>query len=145
MAMPHEAMYQHIVEQVSDGIVFADREGIIRVWNGGAEAIFGHTATEAIGQNLDIIIPERFRDQHWKGYDAALASGKTKYARQALVTRSMRKDGATIYVELTFALLKDQGGVTKGAVAAVRDVTARFAQERALRQRITELEKQLKP
>jgi len=143
-AGPDPALSQRIITQVPDGVIFADREGVIRLWNGGAEAIFGHKAEEALGQSLDLIIPERFRDAHWKGFDAALARGTSKYGREALVSRSIRKDGASIYVELAFAVLKDDRGQAQGAVATVRDVTARYNQERTMRQRLAELEKQAK-
>ena len=124
-----------LVEQAPDALIFADRGGIIRVWNSAAEFIFGHAADEAIGQSLDIIIPERFRAAHWAGYDRALASGTTKYQRQAMPTRSVRKDGTTIYVELTFAIVKDDAGVVVGATAQARDITERWTREREQRAR----------
>ena len=52
----------------SDAIVASDKDGIIRFWNPGAERIFGYTSGDAIGQSLDIIIPERLRARHWLGY-----------------------------------------------------------------------------
>jgi PAS domain S-box-containing protein len=129
-SLPFEA----ILEQLPDPTIFADLEGAIRVWNAAATGMFGHTAAEALGQSLDLIIPERFREQHWTGFDRALAAGDTKYRGQLLTTRSVSKDGATIYLEMAFAILKDAEGKALGALAQCRDVTERFERERAARQ-----------
>jgi PAS domain S-box-containing protein len=64
----HESLCQKIVEGAPDAIIFADPEGVIQLWNVGAEAIFGYRSEEALGQTLDIIIPERLRERHWQGY-----------------------------------------------------------------------------
>ncbi|MSP21888.1 MAG: PAS domain S-box protein [Dehalococcoidia bacterium] len=126
--------FEAIIEQLPDPTIFADLEGVIRVWNAAAIQMFGHTAAEALGQNLDLIIPERFREQHWTGYDRALADRDTKYRGQLLTTRSMRKDGTTMYLEMAFAILNDAAGNALGALAQCRDVTERFERERAARQ-----------
>lgn len=132
-----------LLDQAPDAIIFADLEGKIVEWNAAAEALFGHTATEAIGQSLDLIVPERFRDAHWTGYDRALGNGDTKYRGKALPTRSMRKDGSDIYVELSFAIIKAGDGTVTGALAHARDITERWAQEREQRRRLRELEEKL--
>lgn len=132
-----------LLDQSPDAVIFADLEGSIVEWNAASEALFGHTAAEAIGQSLDIIVPERFREAHWTGYDRALGEGKTKYQGQALPTRSMRKDGTDIYVELTFAIIKAADGAVIGALAHARDITERWAKEREQRQRMRELEAKL--
>lgn len=144
MAIDPELAAQ-LIEQAPDAVIFAGNDGMVRSWNDGATAIFGHTADEAIGQNLDLIVPERFRDAHWKGYDRALAAGDTKYRGQALPTRSMRKDGTAIYVELSFAIVKDASGEVIGALAHARDITERFQREREQRERIKELEARAAP
>ncbi|MBI4198616.1 MAG: PAS domain S-box protein, partial [Chloroflexi bacterium] len=115
-------------------------DGIVRLWNRGAEAIWGYTAAEAVGCSLDIIIPERFRAAHWAAYRKAMASGETKYGGRVLPTRSVRKDGTSIYIELGFAILKDEAGGASGALAAIRDITDRYRAEKALRERLAELE-----
>lgn len=60
-----------IIESAPDGIVMADRDGTISLWNGGAETVFGCSADEAVGQSLDLIIPDRFRERHWSGFRKA--------------------------------------------------------------------------
>ena len=121
-------------DQAPDAVIFAGTDGVIQTWNVAATRLFGHSQEEAVGQSLDLIIPERFRDAHWKGFDRALADGATKYSGQALPTRSETKDGKTIYVELTFAIVKDASGGVIGALAHARDITERFLREREQRQ-----------
>ena len=122
-----------LIDQAPDAVIFAGTDGVIRRWNAAATALFGHDRAEAIGQSLDIIIPERFRESHWRGFDRALAEGSTRYTGRALPTRSARKDGTTIYVELTFAIVKEASGAVIGALAHARDITERFLRERAQR------------
>jgi PAS domain S-box-containing protein len=128
-----------LVEQSPDALIFAGTDGMIVVWNEAAERVFGHTAAAAIGQSLDIIIPEQFRDAHWTGYDRALAAGATKYKGQALTTRAQRADGETIYVDLGFEIVKGGDGQVIGAMATARDVTERFNRDRETRRELREL------
>ena len=129
-----------LVQSAADAIIFADREGRIRLWNPGAEALFGYAADEVTGQGLDIIIPERLRPAHWAGYDRALAAGHTLHGRRALPTRSMHKNGDTLYVELSFSVVKDAHDAVIGAMAIGRDITARYLKEKAQRARMEALE-----
>lgn len=122
-----------IVEQAQDAIIFADRDGIIRLWNRGAEIIFGFAAAEAIGQNLDLIVPERFRRAHNEGYRRAMESGQVRLDGRVLTTRSQHKYGGRLYVDLSFGLVKDEAGHVTGAFAVGRDATARYLEEQARR------------
>jgi PAS domain S-box-containing protein len=134
---------ERLIEQAPDAVIFADRDGTIRAWNAAAERVFGHSTAEAVGQNLDLIVPERFREAHWKGFERAVGEGDTKYRGQALPTRSVRKDGTAIYVELSFAIVKDASGDVVGALAHARDITERFQREREQRDHVKELEAKL--
>jgi PAS domain S-box-containing protein len=134
------ALSQAIVDQAPDAIIFADRDGMIRVWNRGAERIFGYAAADALGSSLDLIIPERFRRAHWEGFQRALDTGRTKYADRVLTTRSAHRDGSKLYVDLSFGLVTDDGGAILGALAIGRDCTARYAADAALRSRLAALE-----
>ena len=133
-----------IVEHSSDALIFADQQGVIRLWNPSAQALFGFPAHEAIGQSLDLIIPERLRAAHWKGFDQAVEAGRTKYGRRAMITRAIHKSGAKLYVDMSFAITRDAAGQVIGTVAIARDSTERHAADTALRTRIAELEVQLK-
>ncbi len=133
-------LYQQIVERTNDAIVVSDREGIIRLWNEGAEAILGYTAREAIGQSLDLIVPERQRERHWEGYGRVMATGTTKYGRELLSVPTIHKSGSRLSIEFSLTLLKDEKGKLIGAAAIMRDVTERWQQERALKERLSTLE-----
>ncbi|MGH8627368.1 MAG: PAS domain-containing protein [Gammaproteobacteria bacterium] len=137
-------LFQAIVEQVSNAIIFADRQGVIRLWNAGAEAVFGYSSEEVIGQSLDVIIPERLRPAHWKAFDKAVETGRTKYGRQVMVTSSIHKTGKKLYVDLSFAIVSDGSGEVVGAAAVASDATERYLAEAALRKQVAELEAQLK-
>jgi len=134
---------QFLLDQAPDGLIFADREGVVRVWNDAATRIFGFAREAAVGQDLNIIIPESLRDPHWAGYDRALAAGDTKYRGQSLPTKALRADGATIYVELSFAIVHAADGSVIGALAQARDITERFERDRQSRRRLRELEQQV--
>jgi PAS domain S-box-containing protein len=138
-------LYEAIVAEAPDAVIFADRQGAIRVWNRAAERIFGYAAGEVLGQSLDVIIPERLRAAHWAGFDKALETGETKYSGRVLTTRSMHKDGRRLYVDLSFSLVRDDAGNFAGALAIARDVTERYTAERDLRSRIADLEKRTAP
>lgn len=129
-----------LLERVPDAVIFATPDGRIQYWNAAAERVFGHSAAEAVGQSVDLIVPEQFRERHWTGFDQALEARATKYEGQALPTRSMRADGATIYVELGFAMVLDDSGEVMGVLATARDITERFEREREARRRLRELE-----
>ena len=123
---------ESILEQIADAVIFADATGTILRWNHAAAALFGYRAAEALGQNLDLIIPGYLRVAHWHGFEAAMTNGVMKLEGRPTVTRGMHQTGRKLYVELTFALVKEQGeGAARGAVAVARDVTQRIEQEKA--------------
>jgi PAS domain S-box-containing protein len=134
---------QQIVETSPDAIIFADRDGVIRLWNRAAEAMFGYKAEEAAGQSLDIIIPERLREAHWEGYRNVAETGVTRYGDELLAVPGLRKDGARISLEFSIALLRDEKGGTSGFSAILRDVTKRWEEQKALKERIAALEAQV--
>ncbi|HEY3784742.1 MAG TPA: PAS domain S-box protein [Steroidobacteraceae bacterium] len=123
----------------SEAIVAADRDGKISFWNPGAERIFGHAASSALGQSLDIMIPERLRQRHWDGYYQVMESGRSRYtAADVLSVPARRSDGSTISIEFTIVPLKDRQQRITGLVAIIRDVTQRFAELRELKKKLAE-------
>src|SRR5215813_5520754 len=84
----------------SDSIIATDREGRISFWNPGSARIFGFSAAEAIGQSLDLIIPENLRARHWSGYRRVMETGSSIYGRgDLLAVPALTKDGRRISVE----------------------------------------------
>jgi PAS domain S-box-containing protein len=133
---------ERIIAQMPEAVIVADRDGRIRLWNRGAEAMFGHSSADVAGKSLDIIIPEHLRQRHWEGYHRAMAAGRTQSGDRALPTKAVRKDGATIYVELSFAIALDDTGAAIGALAVGRNITERYLHDRSLRQRLAALEQE---
>jgi PAS domain S-box-containing protein len=129
-----------LVEAAGDAIIVADVHGRIVLWNPAAERLFGFTAAEAVGRSLDLIIPERFRERHWAGYRTVMATGQTRYGTQVLRVPGIRKDGQHLSIAFTVALLRAPEGHCTGIAAIIRDDTARWQEEQALRQRLAALE-----
>ena len=140
MQLSLDQLAARIVAGASDAILFADREGVMRLWNRGAEEMFGWTAAEAVGESLDLIIPERLRSRHWDGWKRVMETGVTRYGKDVLAVPALRKDGTTISIEFTIQLIRDDAGRILGPVAIIRDVTARFQREKELRLKVKELE-----
>jgi PAS domain S-box-containing protein len=138
----HAWLCQQIVDQAQDAMIFADRDGVIRLWNAGAEAIFGYRAEEAVGRTLDLIIPAHLRARHWAGYRQVIATGITRYGREVLAVPALRQDGTRISLEFTIILLRDAAGDLLGPAAIIRDVTARWQRDKALKERLAALEAQ---
>lgn len=113
-------LYQAVLEQGLEALIFADREGIIRLWNSRAEEIFGYAASEAAGRSLDLIIPPHLRDAHWQGYHQAIAAGRTRSDGTPMLTRATHKDGSKLYVELAFGIVSDKRQGVLGALATAR-------------------------
>ena len=136
----HEWLCQQIIDNSGDAIIFGDREGTVRLWNAGAEKIFGFRAEEIVGKSMDLIIPESLRERHWEGYDQTMRTGRTQYSRSLLAVPAIRKDGARISVEFTIVLIRDDDGNLLGPAAILRDVTARWNQDKELRKRLAALD-----
>jgi PAS domain S-box-containing protein len=131
-----------LVAQAPAAMILADRDGVIRVWNASAEAVFGYSAAEVIDGSLDVIIPERLRGAHWQGFRTAIETGREKYAGKVMTTRAVHKNGSKLYVDLSFALVRDETGAVVGSLAVARDCTERYASDKALRAQVAELERE---
>ncbi len=135
-----EWLCRRIVEESRDAVIFADRAGIIRFWNAGAEAMFGYLAPEVLGQPLDLIIPENLRARHSEGYRRVMATGVTRYGWELLAVPGLRKDGARLSLEFTIVLIKTDDAQILGSAAIIRDVTPRWEKDQELRKRLASLE-----
>jgi PAS domain S-box-containing protein len=126
-----------LVSGMSDAIIYADAEGVIRLWNRGATRIFGFAEGEAIGRSLDIIIPESLRERHWQGFRATMRTGESRYGDgEILSVPAVRKDGVRISVEFTIVPFTNDSGDMIGIAAIMRDTTTRFEELRALRRQL---------
>ena len=118
-----------VLDQMADAVIYADRAGNIRLWNRAAVGLFGYDASEAVGRSIDIMVPERLREPHWRGFHAAMASGTLKLSGRPTLTRAQHKDGSRLYIEMSFALVKDADGTPVGSVAVARAAAAPRAPE----------------
>jgi PAS domain S-box-containing protein len=132
-------IYQDILECISEALICADPEGVIRIWNPGAEFLFGYTPAEAVGQSLNLIIPEHLRKAHWDGFHRAVSQGATAHGRCSIITRSLHKSGQQLYVDMSFGVVKNQAGETIGSTAIARNATERYLEEKSLRRQLAEL------
>ena len=137
--------FKQLVEAVGDAIVASDASGAITLWNPAAQRMFGFTETEALGQSLDIIIPQRQQQRHWDGYQKTMATGQTKYGNDVLRVPAVHKDGHGLSIAFMVALLHTLDKKVAAIVAVIRDETARFTEDRNLRKRLMKLESQLAP
>ena len=140
MAVNAGDLVGRVIDGAGDAVLISDHEGVIRYWNAGAEAIFGWTRAEAVGQSMDLIIPERLRGRHWSGWDKVMETGVTRYGKDLLAVPAARKDGTALSVEFTIQLVRDETGHIVAVGAILRDVTARWQKDRELKKRLAELE-----
>jgi len=132
-----------LVAAVGDAVMVCDAQGAITLWNPACERMFGHTEAEALGQSMDLIIPERLKKRHWEGYDKTMATGITKYGHDVLRVPAVDKAGNSLSIAFTVAMLYAPDGKVSAIAAVVRDETSRFNDERALKKRLAELEAQV--
>jgi PAS domain S-box-containing protein len=134
------ADYKQLVEVIGDAVVVCDAGGAITVWNDAAVRMFGFTREDALGNSLDMIIPERQRPRHWDGYHKTMSTGHTRYGTDLLRVPALHKDGHTLSIAFTVAMLHDEERKVTAIVAIIRDETVRWGQERQLKARVAQLE-----
>jgi PAS domain S-box-containing protein len=138
MKMP-QGLAEALLDGASDAIVATDRDGRITFWNPGAARIFGFAADEAVGQSLDLIIPENLRARHWAGFRHVMQTGTSRYGRGDLLSvPALTKDGRRVSVEFTIAMLRDGEQRVSGTIAVLRDVTRRFEEVKELKRKLAE-------
>ena len=129
-----------LVARIGDAIVVVDAHEKIVLWNLAATRIFGYSEEETLGSTLDLIIPERQRHRHNEGCRKSMETGITRYGASLLKVPALHKSGNMLSIAFTVGMLFDENHKVNGIVALIRDETERYAQERALKQRITDLE-----
>ena len=138
--MSEAELFKSITDESPDAVIWADAEGIMRYWNRGAEELFGWTSEQALGQMMDMIIPENLRDRHWEGYHRVMGGGESRYGRRELLkVPALRSDGTRVSIEFTLQMAEHpaHGHI---AVAVLRDASEAFNEMRTLRKRVAELE-----
>jgi PAS domain S-box-containing protein len=131
-----------LLDCIGDAVVVADAHEKIVLWNAAATRIFGYSEEEALGNTLDLIVPERQRQRHNEGYSKSMETGTTRYGTSLLKVPAKHKDGRTLSIAFTVGMLFDEKHQANGVAAVIRDETERFAEERALKKRLSDLENQ---
>ena len=129
-----------LIDCVGDAVIVADAHEKIVLWNAAATRIFGYSEEEALGNTLDLIVPERQRQKHNEGYSKSMETGTTRYGTSLLKVPAKHKDGRTLSIAFTVGMLFDETHQANGVAAVIRDETERFAEERALKKRLSDLE-----
>ncbi|MFZ3039895.1 MAG: PAS domain-containing protein [Polynucleobacter sp.] len=131
-----------LIDCIGDAVIVADAHEKIVLWNAAATRIFGYSEEEALGNTLDLIVPERQRQKHNEGYSKSMKTGTTRYGTSLLKVPARHKDGRTLSIAFTVGMLFDEKNQASGVAAVIRDETERFAEERALKKRLSDLENQ---
>jgi PAS domain S-box-containing protein len=129
-----------VVECIGDAMIIVDAHEKIVLWNPAATRIFGYSEEEALGNTLDLIVPERQRHRHNEGCRKSMDTGITRYGTSLLKVPALHKSGSMLSIAFTVGMLFDEHQKVNGIVAMIRDETERYALENTLKQRIADLE-----
>lgn len=120
-----EQRLQSLTDSIADAIVAADVDGVITAWNPAAATTFGHDRTEAVGQSLTLIIPERFRAAHTAALRRLGARGAPRMLGRHVEMTALKADGDEFPVEMTVNASLDPTGKPAGYTAVIRDISGR--------------------
>lgn len=115
------------LDSATDAIIVIDSAGLVRAWNRACVDLFGWSQEFAIGRDVDFMIPPRLREGHHRGFTSAMERGGLASDGSARRTKSLREDGGSVYIDMTFAALRDDRGEMIGAVAVARPASERDA------------------
>jgi PAS domain S-box-containing protein len=118
-----------MMESATDAIICLDENERVLMWNAGAEAMFGRSAQEMLGEPVTAIVPEPWREKHAAGWRAMRQSGGllTRTAGRATRLEGLRADGSTFPIELSLGIGKAEGSML--VTAFIRDVSERVQME----------------
>lgn len=142
---PLDEWSRTIIARAPDAILAADASGSIRLWNHGAERIFGIPADRALGQSLDLIIPETLRPRHWEGWAKVMRTGESRYGAELLRVPALRGDGSRFSAEFSIVMLGGEAGKPAGVAAILRDVSEQWAREKLLKEQLAAGREQTSP
>lgn len=127
-----EERLRSIVEAAVDGIIVIDARGSIEAFNPAAERLFGYAATEVIGKNISVLMPEPHRSEHDGYMNHYLETGEQRIIGIGREVSAMRKNGSLFPVHLSVGEMM-LGGQRK-FTGILHDLTSRVAMEERLRE-----------
>ncbi len=133
-SLESERKFRSVIESANDAIILADSKGIIISWNKGAQLIFGYQEKDVLGKNLQIIIPEKFREAHHKGMKRFNSTGKPHVIGKTVELFGLRKDGSEFPIELSLAAWLEDGETYFSSI--IRDITERKKAEEKINQMV---------
>lgn len=141
-----EERFRSVAQSAGDGIVTADAQGTIVLWNHAAEEIFGYRAEEVVGRSICCIVPEPFHERHRQAFFRAMSSDAPDFVRRRIEVVACRKDHSEVPVELSLA--RWRSGASCYCTAVIRNVTERKEADRAIaaeRARVDQILNELLP
>ncbi|NOQ76382.1 MAG: response regulator [Methylococcaceae bacterium] len=117
-----ELRFQAVSHSTSDAIITLNKDGLIILWNEGAENIFGYQSIEVIGQSIELIFPKQNNEKHLHDFHD-LVSRKNKTVKHSIESLALCKDGQLISVELSYS--EWLSGKERFFTSIIRDITHR--------------------
>jgi PAS domain S-box-containing protein len=108
--------FRQILDTSQEAFIAMNGAGEVTAWNRAAEQTFGWPAEKALGRPLaDVIVPERYREAHWRGIDKFLKTGRGPIMNKRIELMALHRDGREFPVEMTVTPVKVRGGFTFNA------------------------------
>ena len=131
-AMRSEERFRLLVESVQDYAIFMlDTEGRVVTWNAGAERLKGYRAADIIGRSFETFYPPEAVASGWPSHELRMAAAQGRFEDEGW---RLRQDGTSFWASVVITALRERDGTLRGFAKVTRDLTARRAQEEALRQ-----------